>query len=286
MRGATGRKFSRVRAVARFNVCSGIPIKLSIRVRTATRAASEEPTARKKSHVSHTIANVIATRWENRAFRAASSRGARRRSVARDDNTAYVASMLIRRIAEVGWETTRATKKREATARQCVARRWHVARIRRNRMNPRDCGDAWNCAHTANRAVGTDAWRAMDGSNVDRSSSKNARKVMPPTMNGYNMRKSRVGTPVAAARVQRARKAPGQFVEYAVGSSVRCPVRAKFWASAKCMYASQYRGVGSNSVGVPARVARRTTPVRATRPSDSDQTAITTATAISAIPSQ
>src|SRR6266571_2520757 len=57
----------------------------------------------------------------------------------------------------------------------------------RRRMNPRDCGDTWYCAHTAKRAVGKDAWRAIVGTNVARSSSKNARKVMPPATKGYQL---------------------------------------------------------------------------------------------------
>src|SRR6266571_4720081 len=198
-----------------FNVCSGIPSSEFIRATIATCAAWDDPTARKNNHASHTTAKVIATRCENLRSRRTSSFRLKSWKRGMSVTTAYTPRIARRRIADVGCEATRPTNNPAATNLQRVSRRRTVDRTSRRRTNPRDCGD------TAKRAVGKDAWRAIVGTNVARSSSKIARKVMPPATKGYQLRNSIGVVPPEPNRVRRTRKAPGQFAEYLVRSDGR-----------------------------------------------------------------
>src|SRR6266516_3036021 len=214
-----------------FNVCSGSPKTEFIRATIATCAAWDDPMARKNNHASHTTAKVIATRCENLRSRRRSSLGAKSWKRGMSVTTAYTPRIARSMMADVGCEATRPTNNPAATNLQRVSRRRTVDRMSRRRMNPRDCGDTWYCAHTAKRAVGKDAWRAIVGTNVARSSSKNARKVMPPATKGYQLRNSIGVVPLEPNKVRRTRKSPGQFAEYLVRSDGRRLNAPRFCAS-------------------------------------------------------
>src|SRR3989442_866998 len=170
IRGAKGRRFWTVRGVTRFKVCSGTERSSSIRARIAVRAASEDPAAKKKSQASHTVANVIATRNENSASRRAVSLGVEPRNRGMNERRANTPRIVRMRMAEVGWETTRPTNRPAEAIRHLVSVRRKVAKTRSARTKPNAWGEAWYWAHTANRAVGTAAARAVAGGNADRRS--------------------------------------------------------------------------------------------------------------------
>src|SRR2546422_1062721 len=226
--GAHVNRFSTVRAVARFKVCSGRLIRCPIWPTIAVSAAWDEAVAWKYSHTNHVVAYANVTRRANREAslrRARSSsdsfgRRGRSRPTAKDltparSPTTQIANRIPSRMrVDVGWETTSPTNRTALTVRQRVCRRQTTDRMRRRRMNPRDCGERWNCAQTANRAERTAPGAATEGGNVERRNAKIATNVRPPTTNGYIVRKDIAGTPAVVENIASTRNVPGQFAEY------------------------------------------------------------------------
>ena len=122
--------------------------------------------------------------------------------------------MLRRTRVDVGWDTTSPTKRTAHTARHRVAPRQMIERMRSMTIKPKDCGDRWYWAHTANSDVRTVAVPATGRGNVDRMNTNRARKVMAPVRNGYTVSRRIAGIPLASNTKASRRKVPGQFAEY------------------------------------------------------------------------
>ena len=224
-------RFSAVRAVARFTVFSGRLMRDPILVTIAVSAACDDPVARKYSHANHIVPYRMEIRRVNRALCRASSVAFRGKKLRIES-----AARMLRRIrVDVGCIVTRPTNRRALTPRHREGRRHMTDITRRTRTKPRDWGERWYCAQTANSAAMTVAGPARGRGNVERRKTKIARKVRPPAMKGYAFRNSIGGDPTASERTESRRNTPGQFAEYSPRAPAGMwPVDWIAWASEKC----------------------------------------------------
>ena len=157
----------------------------------------------------------------------------------------------------------------------------------RTRTNPRDCGDRWNCAHTAKREARTALSPAKGRGKVERRKRKIARNVRPPDRKGYTWRKGMGAAAPTSIKMASRRNVPGQFAEYSPRAPAgRWPVAWISRPSLRWRYESQYLAFDSKSPGVPARMERKSIPVATIRISDRSRSASTIAKPMSPIPTQ